>query len=322
MIPIRDTTPSAHYPIVNTTLIAFNVMIFLVQMAQGPDLGKFIYFYGLVPARYSIPQISDYFSMGQQAFSLLSFMFLHGGFLHLLGNMWTLYIFGDNIEDRLGHLRYLVFYLLCGIGSGLAHLFLNAQSNIPTIGASGAVAGVMGAYLILYPTSRILTLIPIIFIPWFVEIPAFFFLGLWFFLQFLNAASTQGMGSGIAWWAHIGGFLLGIVLLRMFSKIPMSRFQKAMYQATAKKKTHRLQVVRPGGGGDDNNLYGTISVSRHEASAGARKLINVPWGLHNRMFNINVPPGTREGSVLRLRGLGRIGPDGGRGDLMLTVKVT
>ena len=149
MIPIRDTQPSKNYPVVNHAIIGLNILVFLVQMAQGSDLNRFIYIYGLVPARYSIPHVSDYFSFGQQAFAFLSFMFLHGGFWHLLGNMWSLYIFGDNVEDRLGSLRYLAFYLLCGLASGLAQLLINLQSNIPTIGASGAIAGVMGAYLIL-----------------------------------------------------------------------------------------------------------------------------------------------------------------------------
>ena len=130
-----------------------------------------------MPARYTVPEISGYFSIGQQVFSFVSFMFIHGGFWHLLGNMWSLYILGDNVEDRLGPLRYLAFYLLCGITSGLTHIIINHHSQLPTIGASGAIAGVMGAYFILYPKSKILTLIPIFIIPYFVEIPAFFFNG-------------------------------------------------------------------------------------------------------------------------------------------------
>ena len=175
MIPLRDTTPSKNYPIINNLLIGVNVFVYLVQWAQGPAQDRFIFLYGLVPARYSIDAWSSQFTFEQQAFSFLSFMFLHGGFWHLLGNMWSLYIFGDNVEDRMGSLRYLVFYLLSGFASGLTHLFLNWHSQIPTIGASGAIAGVMGAYFILYPKSRILTLIPIFFIPYFIEVPAFFF---------------------------------------------------------------------------------------------------------------------------------------------------
>ena len=166
MIPLRDTISTRNYPVVNNTIIGINVIVFLLQMMQGPELDRFIYIYGLVPARYSVSQIASYFTPGQQLFSIVSFMFLHGGFLHLIGNMWFLYIFGDNVEDKLGHFRYIVFYLLCGAASGLSHLLLNLDLNIPTIGASGAIAGVMGAYFILHPRSKILTLIPIIFIPW------------------------------------------------------------------------------------------------------------------------------------------------------------
>jgi membrane associated rhomboid family serine protease len=220
MIPIRDTIPARSYPVVTHTLIGICVGIYLLEMAQGPGLEKFIYVYGLVPARYSIPHVSSYFSTLQQMFSLISFMFLHGGFWHLLGNMWFLYIFGDNVEDRLGSLRYLCFYLTCGITSGLFHLMFNFHSNMPTIGASGAIAGVMGAYLMLYPHSRILTLIPIIIIPWFIEIPAYFFLGFWIFLQFINAAGSQANTAGIAWWAHIGGFAFGAIFLKAFMALP------------------------------------------------------------------------------------------------------
>ncbi|MCP5053816.1 MAG: rhomboid family intramembrane serine protease, partial [bacterium] len=245
MIPIRDTIPSLNYPVVNTSIIGINVVIFLLQLMQGGDMDRFIFLYGLVPARYSIPHVSSYFNTGQQLLSLVSFMFLHGGFIHLLGNMWSLYIFGDNVEDRLGHLRYLLFYLLCGFASGLSHLVLNLQSNVPTIGASGAIAGVMGAYFILHPNAKILTLIPIIFIPWFIEIPAYFFLGFWFILQFINAAGSQGATGGIAWWAHIGGFIFGILFLKLFLVLPGAGVTDKVRHLTAKKKTPKLQVIRP-----------------------------------------------------------------------------
>jgi len=233
MFPIRDTIPSKNYPVVNNTIIGINIILFLFEMSQGANLDRFVYIYGLVPARYSMPQISSYFTTGQQLLSWLSFMFLHGGFWHLLGNMWFLYIFGDNVEDRLGPFRYLVFYLLCGITSGLSHLLFNLHSNMPTIGASGAIAGVMGAYLILHPNSKILTLIPIIFIPWFIEIPAFFFLGFWFILQFLSAAGSHGNIGGIAWWAHIGGFVFGIVFLKIFLMLPETGVSSKMRRVTA-----------------------------------------------------------------------------------------
>ncbi|MBW2238843.1 MAG: rhomboid family intramembrane serine protease [Deltaproteobacteria bacterium] len=321
MIPIRDTIPSKNYPVVNHTIIGINVVLYLFEMSQGADLNRFIYIYGLVPARYSVPQVAAYFSTGQQLFSLLSFMFLHGGFFHLLGNMWFLYIFGDNIEDRLGPFRYIAFYLLCGITSGLSHLVLNLHSNMPTIGASGAVAGVMGAYLILHPHAKILTLIPIIIIPWFIEIPAFFFLGLWFVLQFLNATGTHGGAGGIAWWAHIGGFVFGIVFLKILLALPETGVTDRIRRVTAKRKTHRLQVIRPVGPGNDPHLYGTIAVTSFEALVGTKKLVNIPWGFQKRIVKVIVPPGIKEGSKLRLKGLGKTTSDGERGDLYLKVAI-
>jgi len=321
MIPIRDTIPSKNYSVVNNSIIGINVVVYLLQISMVPDLNRFVYIYGLVPARYSIPQISSYFTTSQQLFSLLSFMFLHGGFWHLLGNMWFLYIFGDNIEDRLGPVRYLVFYLLCGITSGLSHIIINLHSNIPTIGASGAIAGVMGAYLILYPHAKILTLIPIIFIPWFVEIPAFFFLGLWFFIQFISAAGSHGGIGGIAWWAHIGGFIFGIIYLKILLAFPGTGVSAQMRKVTAKRKTHRLQVIRPVGPGKDPHLYGTITITSFEALTGTLKLVNIPWGFQKRLVRVSVPAGVQEGSKLRLKGLGKTTPDGLRGDLYLKVAI-
>ena len=321
MLPIRDTIPARHFPVVNYLLIGINIVVYLVQMQLGPELERFVYTYGLVPARYSLPQVSAYFTTGQQLLSLLSFMFLHGGIWHLLGNMWTLYIFGDNVEDHLGHLRYLLFYLLCGLASGLSHLFLNQQSNIPTIGASGAIAGVMGAYFILYPRSRILTLIPIFFIPWFIEISAFFFLALWFLLQFVNATLSGGGAGGIAWWAHIGGFIFGIVFLKIFQLLPSTGVTAKLDPVTKKKKSHRLQVIHPAASTENLDLRGSIRVTPHEARFGSHKLINIPWGFQKRLFKVVVPAGIREGQMLRLKGMGRQLADGRRGDLFLTVVI-
>jgi len=301
MLPIRDINPSRNFPVVNSTLIGINVVIFLVQMSMGAEVDRFIYTYGLVPARYTITHVSSYFTPFQQVFSFLSFMFLHGGFLHLLGNMWSLYIFGDNVEDQLGPFRYLLFYLLCGLASGISHLALNLNSNIPTIGASGAIAGVMGAYLILHPRSRILTLIPIIIFPWFVEIPAFFFIGIWFALQLLNAAGSQGAG-GIAWWAHIGGFIFGIIFLKLALKVPSSGVSQKISPITTRKKTSRLQVIRPSGPPNDPNLYGTIVISPFEARSGSRKLVNIPWGYQKRLINVRVPAGIQAGKILEITG--------------------
>jgi membrane associated rhomboid family serine protease len=321
MIPLRDTIPAKNYPVVNTAIIGMNIVIFLVQLSQGVEWNRFTYTYGLVPARYSIPQISAYFSTPQQVFSFVSYMFLHGGFWHLLGNMWSLYIFGDNVEDRLGPLRYLVFYFICGIASGISHLLLHLQSNLPTIGASGAIAGVMGAYFILHPRSKILTLIPIIFIPYFVEIPAFVFLGIWFILQFINAAASQGQAAGVAWWAHIGGFIFGIIVLKIMQLLPEAEPSALVHRVTERKKTPRLQVIRPVGPGPDPHLYGVISISPHEAAGGTRKLVNIPWGFHKRLFRVTVPPGIKKGSKLRLKGLGKEIEADKRGDLYLKVEV-
>jgi len=321
MIPIRDTVPSRNYPIVNNTIIVINIIVYLIEMAQGAGFDRFIYTYGLVPARYSMPEISSFFSPEQQLFSFFSFMFLHGGFWHLLSNMWSLYIFGDNVEDRLGSFHYLFFYLLCGLTSGLVHMFLNLHINVPTIGASGAIAGVMGAYFVLYPNSKILTLIPILFIPWFIEIPAFFFLGFWFVLQLLNAAGSSGSAGGIAWWAHIGGFVVGVILLKIFLTYPAAGVTERIRKFSKKKKTHRLQVIRPFESIDDSNLYGNIVVSPYEADSGTSKLINISGKGHKRLIRVLIPPGIKEGIRLRLEGLGNYLPDGRRGDLFLKVKI-
>ena len=239
MIPIRDTIRSETYPIINYVLIGLNILAFFVEQSLGRNLNEFIFTYGLVPARYSIPQISAHFTTDQQVIAFLTFMFLHGGFFHLLGNMWFLYIFGDNVEDRLGHFRYLAFYLLCGLASGISHLFLNWTSQIPTIGASGAIAGVMGAYFILYPRAKVLTLIPIFFFIQFVEIPAFVFLGFWIFFQFLSAAFSAQTG-GIAWWAHIGGFVFGIIFLKLFQLFPAIHTGRKFRNLTKKRPSRRL----------------------------------------------------------------------------------
>ena len=321
MIPIRDTVPSKNIPVINNVLIGINVVVFLIQLMHGSgiEFQRFIYTYGLVPVRYTVPGASELGGFGQM-FALLSFMFLHGGFFHLIGNMWTLYIFGDNVEDRLGPMRYVLFYLLCGLVSGFTHLVLNASSTAPTIGASGAVAGVMGAYFLLHPTAKILTLIPIIIIPWFVEIPAFFFLGLWFLLQLLNASADPGSGGGIAWWAHIGGFICGIILLKVFILLPSTGATSQVRKMTARKKSHRFQMARPSttdkSAGD---LYASIAISPYEALVGTRKLVNIPMGFSRRTYRVNVPPGIEAGKLLRLRGQGSPLPDGQKGDLMLKV---
>lgn len=324
MIPLRDTIPSKNFPVINTLLIGLNVVMFGVQLMQGSDVGfhRFVYLYGLVPARYTFSGGGDGIPLIHQGFSLLSFMFLHGGFLHLASNMLFLYIFGDNVEDHLGPLRYTAFYLFTGVISGLTHLALNPHSTVPTIGASGAVAGVMGAYFLLHPRAGILTLIPIIFIPWIVEIPAFFFIGIWFMIQIFNAPGSSAAASNIAWWAHIGGFVCGMILLKLLDAIPATGITSPIRKATARKKSHRFQMARPTSIESDRDMQATLIISGYEARTGTRKLVTVPYGMHRRMFRVNVPPGMETGKRLRLKGQGMPRSDGGRGDLILNVVVT
>lgn len=323
MIPLRDNIPARHYPLVTHVLIASNVLVFLMQLGHGPrEIQEFVFTYGLVPARYTIDGVSVYFSPFQQIFAFFSFMFLHGGFLHLLFNMWTLYIFGDNVEDRLGSFYFFLFYIGCGLVSGLSHFLLNLESTTPVIGASGAIAGVMGAYFLLYPGSRILTLIPVLFIPFFIEIPAFFFLGLWFLLQLLNAAGTQAQQAGIAWWAHIGGFVCGMLAIKLFPLLPDGHTKSSNPLGGIRRKTSdRFQVIRPAVGSDSSDLHETIKITPYEAAAGAMKMVNIPWGFYNRTYRLKIPPGTRDGNVLRLKGLGKDDVYGQKGDLYLTVNI-
>ncbi len=199
----------------NFGLIALNSAVFLYQLSLGEQLTDFVYAYGLIPFRFLHMVPRD----PAELLTPLSAMFLHGGWAHLLGNMLYLHIFGDNIEDRLGHGRYLLFYLACGVLSFLAQVAFQPHSMVPNVGASGAIAGLLGAYFLLFPRARVLTLLPLLFFFPLVEIPAFFFLGIWFLIQFLSGASTIGrtsaLSGGVAWWAHIGGFLAGMLLLRL-----------------------------------------------------------------------------------------------------------
>ena len=319
MIPIRDTIRSKNFPAVNFIIIGLNILVFLWQLLQGPQLKEVLYLYGMVPLRYSNPELSAHFTRFQQYLPFLSSMFLHGGFLHILMNMWFLYIFGDNIEDRLGHIRYLVFYLLCGVAAGLVHLFTNWNSNIPTIGASGAISGVMGAYLLLYPRSRILTLIPIFFFFQFVEIPAFIFLGFWLFIQLFSASLTPRNVGGVAFWAHIGGFVAGLIFIKMFDWIPRIGLSDGLRQYTERQRTPRIQSLSPLSLPEELDLHGIIKITLREARLGTRKMISIPEGLKKRTLMVTISPGVQEGTRLRLKGLGKRSKDGERGDLFLDV---
>lgn len=219
MFPIKDTVPRRTFPFVTYTLIVLNSIVFLVQLSlPEPILIEFLYLFGLVPARYTHPSWAIIAGLPVNTYwPFVTNMFLHGGWLHIIANMWSLFLFGDNVEDRLGHLRYLLLYILTGVAANLLHFLINYDSTVPVIGASGAIAGVMAAYLRLFPFARIITLFPIFFIPFFLEIPAFFFMGVWFLTQLLSGAvalAGPDSGGGIAWWAHIGGFAAGFLLIR------------------------------------------------------------------------------------------------------------
>jgi membrane associated rhomboid family serine protease len=219
MIPLRDSVRSRSYPIVTKALILLNAAVFLWELTRGRQLPRVFLAYALIPARYLHPtDAAEFFgafsSPVAAALPFLTSMFLHGGWMHLVGNMWTLWIFGDNVEDRLGHARFFLFYLLGGGLAGAVHVLTNGSSGLPTLGASGAVAAVMGAYFRFYPTARIEAIIPPFFLGPTLVLPAVVFLGWWFLLQFFNGAFSlashgQQFG-GIAWWAHIGGFLFGL----------------------------------------------------------------------------------------------------------------
>lgn len=212
MIPLYDTLRSRRFPFVNWFLIVINVLMFLYEIQlNSSDLRSFIETWGIIPIQLISQPDNEWIT-------LFSSMFLHGGWFHILSNMWILYIFGDNVEDRMGKVRYLIFYLLCGLSAGLLQTYILPTSPVAVIGASGAIAGVLGAYLILYPRARIVSLVPILFIFTLIEIPAVIFLLIWFVSQiFSGLMSLNGANSGgVAWWAHIGGFLFGMLSLGLF----------------------------------------------------------------------------------------------------------
>jgi membrane associated rhomboid family serine protease len=214
MLPLRDEYPSLRTPIVNYTLIAVNIIVFIWQWMVGQENPQLVYQFALVPAQVTSGLSPDDF------LHVLTSMFMHGGIAHIGGNMLYLWIFGDNIEDAMGHGRYLFFYLLGGVFASTAHILSNPNSVIPTVGASGAIAAVLGAYLILFPRARVLTLVSLGFFIRMTMVPAIIVLGLWFILQLFQGVLTLGgpdMG-GVAFWAHIGGFVVGLVLARLFAQ--------------------------------------------------------------------------------------------------------
>lgn len=223
MIPIRDDNPYKTKPYMTWVLILASIGIFAFQMTLPyEELEALVIRYGFIPGELNaLINEGDISLLGHVATSIFACMFLHGSWAHLLGNMWSLWLFGDNVEDKIGKINFLLFYLLSGVAASLVHFFVNMNSDLPVIGASGAIAGVMGAYVLMFPLAKIVTLIPIIWIPLFFRIPAFIFIGLWFFLQvFLGVSelATTQVAGGVAWWAHIGGFLFGAVMVRLYKR--------------------------------------------------------------------------------------------------------
>lgn len=226
MIPLRDDNPTSIQPILCISFIAINILVFLYQFSLGPQLEQvFIYQYGAIPAvLFGQESLPAEVAVLPPVMSLFTSMFLHGGFMHLAGNMLYLWIFGNNIEDVMGHRRFIVFYLLCGLIAAMSHAVTDTGSVVPMIGASGAISGLLGAYLLLYPHAQVLVLIPLGFFTRMIYIRAGWVLGFWFFMQVLSGGMSVGQkGGGVAFFAHIGGFLAGMLLIGLFKR-PDVRF--------------------------------------------------------------------------------------------------
>jgi membrane associated rhomboid family serine protease len=222
MIPLKSMMARRSVPAVTILLIVVNVLVFCYQLSLSNAANDaFIRTFGLVPLKMQLALSGGRYTLAEAFLPLITCMFLHGGFLHILGNMWFLWIFGGAVEDRMGPISYLLFYFICGIGSGLAQALFSWGTSLPSIGASGAISGVLGAYVVFFPSSRILTLVPLFVFFFTAQIPAIIFIGLWFAVQFLSGVSslsTRGGASmgGVAWWAHVGGFVLGALLAKVF----------------------------------------------------------------------------------------------------------
>ena len=234
MIPLKDDNPTTIQPVLTVTLIAVNCLVFLYQMSLGSQGAQlFVYQYGAIPAVVlGSETLPARVAVISSPLSLFTSMFLHGGLLHIAGNMLYLWIFGNNIEEAMGRARYLIFYVVSGLGASLTHILSNPTSVIPTIGASGAISGVLGAYLLLYPRARVLTLVPLGFFTRLMYIPAGFVLGVWFLMQLLSTtlSGSQG-GGGVAFSAHVGGFITGMLLVGVFKKREIRFFNPPHYRA-------------------------------------------------------------------------------------------
>lgn len=232
MIPLHDTIPSRSFPIVNWLLILINSSVFLAEVfvLDSRQSETMIYQYGLVPDNIRLSGISSIYELRVSIFRpFFTNMFLHGGWGHLIANMWILFIFGDNVEDRMGKVKYFLFYILCGLIASLTHFILHRNSGVPAIGASGAISGIMAAYMVMFPKSTIISLVPIFIIPLFLPIPAIIYIGIWFLIQLLSGTTSlmlSDSASGIAFWAHIGGFIGGLLIYRYFDSSKRKFFNR------------------------------------------------------------------------------------------------
>jgi len=219
-LPLTDHIRRRSFWFITLAIIIANVGVFLVELAHGPNINRLVFAFGIIPARYVTRYGLANLTVAGFLIPVFASMFLHGGWLHLLGNMLFLFVFGRSVEDRFGHFKFLCLYLLSGLAGAILHIVLNAGSRMPTIGASGAIAGVLGAYFVSFPRARITTLIPLIFFFWTVELPAILVLGYWFLIQFVTGyqmlAIQSATGGGVAWWAHVGGFVMGLLLAVTF----------------------------------------------------------------------------------------------------------
>jgi membrane associated rhomboid family serine protease len=223
MFPLRDDIPSHRPPVVMVMILLANAIVFGIEVLAGREAGALIQRYGLVPAREIALFREAPAAVGAWLLPVFSSMFLHGGWMHVIGNLWFLWIFGDNVEDRFGRVRFLFFYLSCGVVAAVTQVLFNSGSGIPMVGASGAIAGVLGAYFVLYPRAKVVTFIPVFLLPYFVRVPAVLFLGVWFFEQLIAGGLSIGMtGGGVAWWAHASGFVSGVI-----QALPVRRRAKA-----------------------------------------------------------------------------------------------
>jgi len=299
MIPIRDQIPSRSYPVVTQGIIGLNVLVFLFQMMQGENIEQFIYTYGLVPARYSIPEIAAHFTFGEQALALLSFMFLHGGFFTYWGTC------GHSTSSATTWKTAWArpgFCCSTSCAAGLRGLRISGPTGHQRCDdrRQRRYRGGHGGLSHPIPKARIITLIPIFFIPYFIEIPAVVFLGIWFLFQFFYAALPGRGRRRHRLVAHIGGFVFGMIVVKLFSRLPESRIDEKLSETFARHSTPRLQRIKPAADIDDLDLHGTVIITSREARNGTRKMINVPV-MRPGEPSWSRSPGTENGTRIRLR---------------------